>query len=114
MNFFSIFRFFSLYEGPFEKKVDKFLKKIKKRSTKDLELLMQEDLVRLTIFMEYKFKGYKMLKRRYRRRLYEAADKIKADFAGFYEENSGKIAKQKIDNAIVRVHIDISAIYWSS
>jgi len=92
--------FFSLYEGPFEKKVDKFLRKINKRSAQDLELLMQEDLVRLTIFMEYKFKGYKKLRKRYRKKLYESAELIKKNFSEFYEENSGRIAVQKTKSDI--------------
>ena len=53
------FRFFSVYVDPFEKQVDYFLKKVRSRSKKDLEALIQQNLVKLTVFLEYKFKGYR-------------------------------------------------------
>lgn len=98
--FLKIFRFFSVYVDPFEKKVDKFLKHVSRRSNRELEELMKEDLVRLTIFLEYKFKGYRRLRKRYRRRLYEYAGFITEDFAHFFEKKRGEITvKQK--------HLDI-------
>ena len=85
MSLFSFFHFFSIYEGPFEKKVDRFLSQIKQKTKLDWEKLMQEDLVRLTIFLEYKFKGYKKLKRGYRKKLYTNAHLIQQDFQDFFE-----------------------------
>lgn len=95
MSLFSFFHFFSIYEGPFEKKVDRFLGQIKQKTKLDWEKLMQEDLVRLTIFLEYKFKGYKKLKRGYRKKLYANAHLIQQDFQDFFEHlnvSSGLVA----------------------
>jgi len=86
-----IFGFLSVYVDPFEKKVDKFLKHVKKRSNRDLDLLVQEDLVKLTVFLEYKFKGYKTLKKRYRRKLYANARLIIVDFKRYLMEEGDQI-----------------------
>jgi TPR repeat protein len=99
MNPFSIiakvFRFFSVYIDPFEKHVDRFLKNVRRKSKKDLEALMQQDLVKLTIFLEYKFKGYKKLKKRYRKKLYEHAGLIAKDFVFFFDEHKEEVAEHQ-------------------
>jgi len=91
MKLFNIFKFFSVYIDPFEKKVDKFLKGVKRKSKRDLEVLVQEDLVKLSIFLEYKFKGYKKLKKSYRKKLYQNIELIKEDFQEFFEEENDAI-----------------------
>jgi len=95
MNFFKIFvkifKFFSVYVDSSEKKIDKFLKHIKRKSNHDLIAMVQEDLVRLSIFFEYKFKGYKKLNKRYRKKLYYNAELIKTDFQSFLEKKADKI-----------------------
>lgn len=99
MNPFSIiakvFRCFSVYIDPFEKHVDRFLKKVRQRSKRDLKELIQQDLVKLTIFLEYKFKGYKKLKKRYRKKLYEHAALIAKDFIFFFDEHKEEIAEEQ-------------------
>lgn len=91
----SLFYFFSLYEGSFEKRVDLFLSKVHQKRPEDLEKLMQEDLVRLSIFLEYKFKGYKRLKKSYRKKLYIHAEAIKQDFFNFMRHNPSPLRTQK-------------------
>ncbi len=91
----SLFNFLSIYEGPFEKKVDRFLRHLRIHSAADLEVLMQEDLVRLTIFLEYKFKGYKTLKKSYRKKLYRSAELLKVDFFQFLKENEATVSNLK-------------------
>lgn len=99
MNPFSLlakaFRFFSVYADPFEKEVDRFLKRIGRSSKKDLEALIQRDLVRLTIFLEYKFKGYKKLKKGYRKKLYNYASLIAKDFVVTFDEQKGVLAERQ-------------------
>jgi hypothetical protein len=99
MNPFSIitafFRFFSVYIDPFEKQVDRFIAKIRSRSKKDLEVLIQQDLVKLTIFLEYKFKGYKKLKKRYRKELYRNATLIAKDFVFNFDEKKEEISENQ-------------------
>lgn len=89
------FRFFSVYVDPFEKQVDRFLKHVRKRSKKDLEALIQQDLVKMTVFLEYKFKGYKKLKKRYRKKLHENAGLIAKDFVFFFDERKEKLAEEQ-------------------
>lgn len=89
------FRFFSVYADPFEKRADRFLKKINQYSKRDLEELMQQDLVKLTIFFEYKFRGYKKLKKRYRKELYKNAAIIAADFLKSYDQRKTEIARRQ-------------------
>ena len=87
------FRFFSVYADPYEKRVDRFLKKVNQYSRRDLEKLVQEDLVKLTIFFEYKFRGYKKLKKRYRIKLYRNAVAIATDFQKFFDQRKTEIAR---------------------
>jgi len=86
---------FSLYTDAFEKKVDRFLRKIKRHTASDLENLMQQDLVRLTIFLEYRFKGYKNLKRRHRRKLYKNIKAIEQDFEAFILKKEPQLPQLK-------------------
>jgi len=116
MNPFSIiakfFRLFSVHVDSFEKQVDLFLKNVRKRSKRDLEELIQQDLVELTIFLEYKFKGYKKLKKRYRKKLYENAVLIAEDFIDFFDEHKDEIQKKQKELDIPRaVKVDERMTY---
>ena len=93
--FAKIFRFFSIYVDPFEKQVDRFLKRVGRRSKKELEALVQRDLVKLTIFLEYKFKGYKKLKKRYRKKIYEHANLIAKDFLYSFDEQKNLLLEKQ-------------------
>ena len=91
----SIFRFFSLYTDAFEKRIDRFFSRLDHRSSSDLLELIQTDLARLTLFLEYRFKGYKKLKRRYRKKLYQNADLLKQDFLTFVKVNESRLPEFK-------------------
>jgi hypothetical protein len=87
-----ILTIFSRYVHPFEKKADKFFKSVKSGSSrgkthKRLEVLMQENLVILNLWMEKKYKNYVYLKKGVRRQMYTDVEILKEDFlkyaAGF-------------------------------
>lgn len=85
---FSIFKIFSPYVHPFEKKTDKFLRSLNSKSNKTktqkkLLELMQENLAMLTLWMEKRSKNYKRLSKRYRRLRYENLEVIEAMFQGY-------------------------------
>ncbi len=84
----AIFGIFSQYVHPFEKKADKFFRKIKShhssaKTHKKLENLMQENLIVLNLWMEKKYKNYVYLKKRVRRKMYEDVEILKEDFLRF-------------------------------
>lgn len=71
----NIFRIFSVYVNPFEKKVDKFLRGLNSRSSKQLIQkklleLMQENTAILTAWLEKKAKNYRRLSKKYRTQRY--------------------------------------------
>ena len=80
------------YEGAYERKVDRFLRHLKRRNQDELNELIQEDLVRLTVFLEYKFKAYKRLNKRRRRQLYRQAQLIADDFQRFLHADKKQVA----------------------
>lgn len=111
----AIIGFFSIYTDPFEKKVDRFFKKLSAGSTPErtkekLLALMQEDIVRLNLFLERKFKGYKKTKKSYRKKLYQNAELLKEDFLKYYQNNHEHF-KQFIKTK--GVFVDESFIYLS-
>ena len=84
----ALLQLFSKYVHPFEKKADKFFRKVKSgssrsRAHKKLEKLMQENLVILNLWMEKKYKNYVYLKKRVRRRMYEDVELMKKDFLDY-------------------------------
>lgn len=98
MNLWSnITAFFSLYADKREKIVANFLLKeapngISAGMTKARLLqIMQEDLIRLTVYSEWKFKGYKNLRTGQRRYLYEQADLLVKAFDSFVAQNKFQI-----------------------
>lgn len=83
-----IFYFFSPFVNSFERRVDRFLRNIKSTSgilTVNAELLalMQEDLVELSVWAERKYKGYRYMKKRVRRKMYANRDLILRKFQEF-------------------------------
>lgn len=94
----------SPYAHPFEKKADKFFKKIKSTSNpfavqKKLEKLMQEDLVILDLWMEKKYKNYKYLNKGTRRRMYENVELLNKDFDQY-------VAKRAVQSARIKEEIE--------
>ncbi len=70
------FGLFSPYVNSFERKVDKFFRHVKSTDRlssieKGLLKLMKEDLIIVNVWMERKFKGYKYLSKKVRRKMYE-------------------------------------------
>ncbi|MBU1018778.1 MAG: hypothetical protein ABII07_01640 [Patescibacteria group bacterium] len=104
-----ILNIFSPYAHPLEKRVDKFFKKIKSTSNKqkiqkELESLMQKNLVVTNLWMEKKYKNYKYLKKRIRRKMYENTDVLNKEFDQFAKEHQinenhlrGEIGKHGLD-----------------
>jgi hypothetical protein len=97
MNIFSrIYWFFSLYTDPTEKKMAKFLAEVDRAGSarllgQKLIQLLQQDMIRFNLYQEWKFKGYKHLKKSKRKKLYRNADKLKGAFLNFYEQHKEKI-----------------------
>ncbi|QQR83966.1 hypothetical protein IPJ72_02080 [Candidatus Peregrinibacteria bacterium] len=75
---------FSSYTDPQERKVGEFLNAVSHTPShyqkQQLIALMQTDLVRLNLMLEYRFKGYKKLNKSYRKQCYTNAEKMKALF----------------------------------
>jgi len=76
---------FSPYVNSFERRVDKFFQSIK--STDGIAIirdrllqLMQRDLLVVNVWLEKKFKGYKYLSKKTRRKMYEDSKKIVKNF----------------------------------
>lgn len=87
---------FSRYADKQEKRVDKVLKKIAFlgifEAQRKIAELMQTNLVVLDLWLEARFKGYKYLTRRNRKRMYRNTDEIGREFLEF----AGKL---QIDDA---------------
>ena len=79
------FGLFSSYVRPLERKVDKLFRSIKSTDNianiqdKLLEY-MQENLVVTNLWMEKKYKGYRYLSKRTRKKMYRSVDAIKVKF----------------------------------
>jgi osmotically-inducible protein OsmY len=94
-----ILQFFSSYATPFERKVGRFFKGIRSshesgQVKEKLLNLMQENLVVVNLWMEKKYKGYKYLRKRRRKRLYENVEKMVKVFEEEVGEN--KISTEQI------------------
>ena len=84
--------FFTPYVNLFEWRVDLFFKHIKSTDSifsirRNLLNLMQRDLIVVNIWMEKKYKGYKYLNKRARRKMYENTKKIVEKFNDFCSKN---------------------------
>jgi hypothetical protein len=82
--------FLSVYENKVEKRIDRVIERVKlghKNNKRRRELidLFLEYPIETTVWLEYKYKGYKFLKKSRRRNLYEVMDEIEADFLEWME-----------------------------
>ncbi len=84
--------FLSVYENKIEKRVDKVLSKVKlgKSNSRYRERLVDlffEFPFETAIWLEYKYKGYRFLKKSKRRKMYEVAELIEEDFLEWMEKH---------------------------
>lgn len=90
--------FLSVYENKIEKKIDKVLGKIKlgrpsSRLTNMLVDLFYEFPLEVTVWLEYKYKGYKFLKKKRRSQIYDVGQLIEEDFLKFYKARELDVVK---------------------
>ena len=83
-----LFNAFSRFTDPFEKKVYKTFLRISSKThpidvKSNLRSLIQADLIRTNLILEWKFKGYKNLKKSYRKKLYENVERLKEEFESY-------------------------------
>lgn len=89
MNIFQkLYWTFSPYTDPQEKKIARFFESALRESSAgllehELKTLMQEDLIRLNLYQERLFKGYKNITKWKRKRLYQNAFWLKSLFKNF-------------------------------
>lgn len=89
----SVFGIFSPYADPRERRVARLLRRLDAGASRfdasgALREVMSRELLRLTVLTEWKFKGYRPLaSKRYRRRLYAAADAIARRFTEWFLAN---------------------------
>ncbi len=91
-----VWQFFSQYVGPFERKVGKFFKGISSshsssRINEKLLELMKEDTIVVNLWMEKKYKGYRYLNKRTRKKLYSNVKKLVEAFEEEVEKNTVSI-----------------------
>jgi len=104
--------FFSSYTDQQEKNIDVFLSNLSSGSNKakvrlKIRELLQKDIIRTILLIEYKFKKYKTLKKSFRKVLYRNADLIKQDFWRFFNANNEVLqAHLKQQNIPVEKHED--------
>ena len=103
-----IIDFFSPYAHPLEKKADRFFSKInfhidKSAIHRKILELMQEDIVVLHLWCERRYKGYRYLTKKKRKKLYENAEKMRRSFETF-------CLKQKPDISKIFQHIEKKGI----
>lgn len=117
--------FFSRYVNPFEKKVERFLRWVSSFRNSDevrarLQELLQENAVIVSIWLEKRFKNYRILKKRNRRRMYKNAAIIAHEFEEFCEtsrakENSPERTYLANINTFLhhgRVHYQAASSFW--
>lgn len=87
-----IYYFFSVYCNKDERRLGRFFKKLDENQPHNLvsnRLLsfIQQDIVLLNVFLEWRYKAYKYLSKRTRRQLYNNAELIRQDFNTYIEQN---------------------------
>jgi hypothetical protein len=97
-----LFYAFSPYVDSFERKVDKFFQNIKSSDNvfsvqKELLEFMQKDLVKVNVWLEKKFKGYKYLTKSVRREMYKNTSLIVLKFNKFCREISISESNLKLE-----------------
>lgn len=87
-----IYYFFTPYTDSRERIVARFFKGLTERSNKSrtqskLDTLLQRDVAIINLWTEYRYKGYRYLRKSERRKLYTNLQLIAADFDRFYAQN---------------------------
>lgn len=100
----TLLNLFTPYAHPFEKRVDRFFKKIKSVSDKykiqqELQNLMQKNLVMTNLWMEKKYKNYKYLRKRIRKKMYENTEVLNKDFTQYAKENPINVTQLRAELA---------------
>ena len=88
-----IFYFFAPYTDTRERSVGLFFKGLTEHSDRTktrrrLSELLQRDIAVINLWTEYRYKGYRYLRKRERRKLYANLRLITDDFVKFHAENS--------------------------
>lgn len=89
----SIFFFFAPYTDPHEQAVGGFFKGLTEHSSQThtrarLNELLQRDIAVINLWTEYKYKGYKYLRKSERKKLYANLELLASDFDRFYDNNA--------------------------
>jgi hypothetical protein len=103
-----IIGFFSPYANNFEKKIDKFLGRLNSRKSKsaihaEVLILMQENLIALQLWLERRYKAYKYLDKKTRKKLNGNFEVVREDFLSFAQNS-------KIDIGLVHKMFQQSGI----
>ncbi len=93
-----LLRFFSRFTDSQEKEIGRFFARLSAKSDKvgsqrQAQIFLQQDVVRVLVWLEYSFKQYKTLKKSYRRELYVNAEKIGRNFLSFWEQQKLNLEK---------------------
>ncbi len=85
-----VLKFFSRFTDPVEKEIYNFLLALKPKSNRETakkraQVLLQKDTARMTMILEWKFKGYTHLTKKYREQCYQNLALMKQDFEKFCE-----------------------------
>jgi hypothetical protein len=88
-----VFYFFTPYADREERLVGKFFKSLTEQdspieSRVGLDALLQGNIAIINLWTEYKYKGYKYLKKSHRKQLYANLQLIAADFDRYYKNNA--------------------------
>ena len=91
------FYFFTPYTDARERAVGAFLKRLNERSNQArtrarLGSLLQRNIAVINLWTEYKYKGYKYLRKSQRKKLYANLQLIANDFDNFYQNHAGPSA----------------------
>lgn len=76
---------FSVYENKVEKRIDKYLSRVKRgtssgRVQNELKGFLLESPIELILWLEYKYKGYKFLKKKRRAFIYDVSYELETEF----------------------------------
>lgn len=101
-----LWAFFTPYVHPFEWKINRFCRWVTSyRSKYDVEKklmsLMQENLIIVAIWLEKKYKNYRYLNKKTRRKLYKNASLIKEDFNSFCQMQSNNDGNHQEKNHMI-------------
>jgi len=95
------FYFFTPYTDIHERAVGNFFRKLdehgnRQRTLKHLQGLLQNDIAVINLWTEYRYKGYRYLRKSQRRKLYANLQLITGDFDDFYANHAPKVSQLAI------------------